>query len=57
MYRNCLVLIAVLVTAFAPFQLMAAQAYNYEDGAGFVYEDFLKWYNENRGRGAAVRRR
>ena len=48
MYRNCLVLIAVLVTAFAPFQLMAAQAYNYEDGAGFVYEDFLKWYNENK---------
>ena len=40
--------IAVLFAIFSPLQTLAAQAYNFEDGAGFVYEDFLKWYNENK---------
>ena len=32
--------IAVLFAISSPLQTLATQAYNFEDGAGFVYEDF-----------------
>lgn len=47
MHRIYLLIATALVVLVAPCHLMAAQAYNYEDGTSFVYEDFLAWFKES----------
>ncbi len=47
MHQIYLCIVAALVILVAPSHVMAGKAYNFEDGASFVYEDFLAWFKES----------